>query len=117
MLETEAKDDLQRINQNSSESFVSDRLFERDGASIKLTDLYQAYKEYCSETDARAESHIVFARQLRTRSDKYIIGRYGTTNTAHLGNYSFEKGPAMGERLILNDRERLTPASEVQARV
>ena len=112
VLETEAKADLQKVNQSPAEAFAAERLFPCDGYAIKMTELHQAYMQYCNEGSLRAEGGLVFTRQLKTRSDKYIVGK-STGNVAYLANFSLKKEPPVGERLVLNDRGRLVPESEV----
>ena len=111
VLETEAKSDLQKVNQSPAEAFAADRLHKCDGYVLKMTELHEVYKDYCNEVGLRPETHIVFTRQLKTRSDKYKVGK-ANGNALLLANYSLKKEPAVGERLVLNDRGRLVPESE-----
>lgn len=111
VLETDAKSDLQKMNQNSAEAFAADRLYMCDGMVITIKDLYEVYVRYCNENSHEPEGAIVFGRRLKTRSDKYAVGR-AQSNVACLGNYSLKREAPVGERLIVNDRGRLVPQSE-----
>lgn len=116
VLETDAKRDLQKVNQNTAEAFAADRLFPCDGFALKTKELHELYLSYCAEHSLKQESLVIFTRTLKTRSDKYVVGR-GSGNVNYLANYALEKIPAIGERLVLNDKDRLVPESEVLANV
>ncbi len=111
VLETEAKADLQKVNQNSAEAFAADKLYACEGMILPIKDLYEVYERYCNENSHDAESPLVFGRRLKTRSDKYAVGR-ALNNVACLGNFSLRRETPVGERLVVNDRGRLVSQSE-----
>lgn len=112
VLETEAKRDLQKINQTPVEAFAEQHLFPCDGATITMKEFHEAYLQYCMTNEFKQEGIILVTRQLKTRSDKYAVGKW-KGNQNYLANFTLNKNTVPSERLVVNDRERLVPVSEV----
>ena len=96
-----------RMAGGSLDVFTSECLRPAIGHALKVTDFYNAFTAYCRRNNVRSASHIIVARELRRAG--YVIGRDGSTNTAHIANVSLENLPPVGPPLVVNERGRLVP--------
>jgi len=107
VLQSSAKQDLERINMSQVEICASDVLKKCPGAKVRLSLFYDEYKVYCTTQNKIPESITAVNRQLKNRSDLYLIGR-GTGNQTYIGNVTTdEQNETPSLPLILNDKGRL----------
>lgn len=105
-ISSDAKRDLERINQTSLESFAADTLHYCPGSMVKVADFYDTYVTYCESKNLVSDSLISVSRQLKNRSDVYTIGK-GKGNQNYIANVSMLQDSPSGEPLTLNDKDRL----------
>lgn len=105
-LTSSAKHDLEQINKTPVESSAAELLMPCPGATVPLVEFYERYKEYCGTMGKVSETMVSFTRQLRNRSDLYVIGR-GRNNKNYIANVTMDRGTEPSLPLVLNDKGRL----------
>jgi hypothetical protein len=106
MLASEHKRDLEEMHQTPFESFTNEVLIPCEGQSVKFSDFYAKYKEFCaarSEEPAK-KSHVI--QLIRNRADKWVLG-YGTGKQNRIANMTMDRNAKPKKKLVLNEKGRL----------
>lgn len=106
VLETTAKQELQKMHQTPLEQFASESLYPAPGHTVRVTDFYEAFKRHCIQHGIECPTFVRTTAQLRNRSDIFTVGRY-TGNQNCIANVSLEPDQELREPLVLNDQNRL----------
>lgn len=106
MLSSSAKIDLEKMSMTSVEACAAEFLRPCPGARVSVQDFYAQYKEFCGTSNKNTESVISVGRQLKNRSDIYLIGR-GRGNQTFIGNVTMKLDETPSTPLVLNDKGRL----------
>ena len=87
--------------------FARECLYPAVGHALRATHFYEAYRAYCHCNNLPVTSHLAFVHEIRRAG--YLVGRYGSTNTAYIANVALENLPPVGPPLVLDARGRLVP--------
>ena len=107
MLATEHKRDLEEMHQTPFETFATEKLYPCEGATVKFSDFYLKYKEFCTMKNTEPERKTHVMQLLRNRGDKYIVG-IGKGKQNYIANVSLSLHTKPSRGLKTNSKGRLT---------
>jgi len=105
-LTSSAKHDLEQMNKTPVDMCASEILIPCSGAKVSISDFYERYKEFCGTSLKSNDTVISVTRQLKSRSDIYLIGR-SKYNKNYIANVTMSKETKPSDPLVLNDKGRL----------